>query len=135
MKSANHYASGRFRAAVARTLGSVLLISIICSVFFGFAHRHGNEPSRLDKTITASVSVQAYFSSSVPRDLQSDGHECLICLQQRQLLFICIVHSSIFDVTPSEQPIFAADPTDSYHSKQSVTRSITRQSGRAPPLV
>jgi Protein of unknown function (DUF2946) len=112
------------RANHRRALGYLLLLVIAYAATVETVHSHGTRS--LDNYGVAA------FSDADGSHPSHTGHshlaECSICEFQQQL-FNGLVHAPLFALTPSTQIASVSAPTVVYSST-----SITRPSGRAPPL-
>jgi hypothetical protein len=113
------------RANSRRVLGYLLLLMIAYGGTVETVHSHNH--------VTRGKTEAASFSDAGGSDHHSHtGHsreiECSMCAFQQQL-FSGLVQAPLFALAPLAQIAFVATPTLSFPSS-----SITRPSGRAPPL-
>jgi hypothetical protein len=113
-----HRANGR------RALGYVLLLIIAFAATAETVHSHG--AVSVDRPGAASISDAGGSPTSHTR--HSLHTECSMCEFQQQL-FSGLVHAPLFALTPLAQIAAVSAPAVVYSSA-----SITRPSGRAPPV-
>jgi hypothetical protein len=115
-----------------RALACVLLIGIVYSATFGAVHSHKNVSFKFDQGISASTVGQAGISE-MPLRSSPDGNECLVCVLHRDFSN-STVHSPTFILGSSTEISYISVPAVFYYSNITISRPLTRQSGRAPPL-
>jgi hypothetical protein len=133
MRITDQSASGRSSTPFARVLACLLLAGIVYSATFGALHSHTQVLSNQDTSLFERASEQVSVSAETPVRSRSNGTECLICSFHRQFSS-STVHTPLFIVGHSAQVAFAPAPTNFYYTSLTVSRPITRLSGRAPPL-
>jgi len=114
----------RSRANYRAALGYVLLLIISYGATVQTVHSHGPvSPSHPD------VAAVSDAGGSQPSQTGHSNHrECSMCQFQQQLVN-GLVHTPLFALTPSSHVASVSTPIAAYPST-----SITRPSGRAPPL-
>ena len=113
----------RSRTNYRAALGYVLLLIITYGATVEMVHSHG--PVLPGHPVVAAVSGAGGSHSDTGH---SHHTECPMCQFQQQL-FNGLVHAPLFALTPSAQIASVSEPTVVY-----LSTSITRPTGRAPPL-